>query len=67
MLFYIRMLLIIVTFKDNTQRRKNEDYIKYLSYHDSLTGIYNRMFFEHELKRLDTKKNLPISIIFWRC
>jgi len=35
----------------------------YLSYHDHLTGIYNRRFCEEEIKRLDTERNLPISII----
>ena len=37
--------------------------IKKLSYYDSLTGLYNRRFFEAELKRLDSKRQLPISII----
>ncbi|MFW5979332.1 MAG: HD-GYP domain-containing protein [Halanaerobium sp.] len=37
--------------------------IKELSYYDSLTGLYNRRFLEAELKRLDTKRQLPISII----
>ncbi|MEL7567728.1 MAG: diguanylate cyclase, partial [Dehalobacterium sp.] len=36
---------------------------KYLSFHDSLTGLYNRRFFEEEIRRLDTERNLPISII----
>ena len=54
----------VVTFMDNTDRKKSEERIRYLSYHDSLTGIFNRMFFEEQLKRLDTKKNLPLSIIF---
>lgn len=54
----------VVTFMDNTERKKNEEHIKYLSYHDSLTGLYNRMFFEGELKRLDINEKLPISIIF---
>jgi len=35
----------------------------YLSYHDHLTGIYNRRFCEEEIRRLDTERNLPISII----
>ncbi len=35
----------------------------YLSYHDHLTGIYNRRFCEEEIKRLNTERNLPISII----
>ncbi|MCX7942246.1 MAG: PAS domain-containing protein, partial [Dictyoglomaceae bacterium] len=38
-----------------TEKRKMEEEIKYLSFHDKLTGLYNRAFFEEELKRLDTK------------
>lgn len=53
----------VVTFIDITERKKVDDEIKYLSYHDSLTGLYNRMFFDVELKRLDVERNLPISII----
>ena len=37
--------------------------IKKLSYYDSLTGLYNRRFFEIEVERLDTERQLPISII----
>jgi len=41
----------------------NEQEIFYLSYHDQLTGLYNRRFYEEELKRLDTESNLPITIV----
>jgi len=34
-----------------------------LSFHDKLTGLYNRAYFEEELKRLDTERQLPLSII----
>jgi diguanylate cyclase (GGDEF)-like protein len=37
--------------------------ISYLNYHDFLTGLYNRTFFEEEKKRLDTPRQLPISIL----
>jgi len=37
--------------------------IRELSYYDSLTGLYNRRFFEVELERLDSKRQLPISIL----
>jgi len=33
------------------------------SYKDGLTGLYTRDFFYEELKRLDTKRQLPISLI----
>lgn len=53
----------VVTFMDITERKKIFDEIKYLSYFDSLTGLYNRTFLNVELKRLDIERNLPISII----
>jgi diguanylate cyclase (GGDEF)-like protein len=34
-----------------------------MSYNDQLTGVYNRRFFEEEIKRLDSQRNLPISIV----
>ncbi len=37
--------------------------INKLSYYDSLTELYNRRFFEVELERLDSDRQLPISII----
>lgn len=37
--------------------------VEYLSYHDQLTGLYNRRFFEEELHRLDTDRNLPMAVI----
>jgi len=48
---------------DITERKEYEDKIKYLSFHDKLTDLYNRAYFEEELKRLNNKRNLPISII----
>jgi len=36
---------------------------KMLYFRDKLTGLYNRNFVEEEISRLDTKRQLPISII----
>ncbi len=49
--------------KDVTVRKRAENKLVYLSYHDQLTGLYNRRFFEEELRRLDTRRNLPLSVI----
>lgn len=46
-----------------TERKKIEEQIRYLSFHDPLTGLYNRFFFQEELKRLDVPRQLPLSII----
>jgi diguanylate cyclase (GGDEF)-like protein/PAS domain S-box-containing protein len=65
--FYNKKGEIIGTFgisRDITEQKKAEEKIWYLSFHDKLTGLYNRAFFEEELKRLDTKRQLPLSIIF---
>lgn len=48
---------------DVTDIKEKEEEIRYISYHDHLTELYNRKFFEEELKRLDTARQLPISII----
>ena len=55
----------LVTFMDITDRKKAENELLYLSYHDHLTGLYNRRYFEQELKNLDTPENLPLSIIMF--
>ncbi len=42
---------------------RNLELVQYLSFHDQLTGLYNRYFLENEMERLDTERQLPISII----
>mgnify|MGYP001080905687 CR=1 FL=1 len=45
------------------ERKKSKEKIQYLMLKDKLTGLYNRTYFEEELKRLDTKRQLPLSFI----
>ncbi len=49
--------------KNAIELMKSKEEIYYLSYHDKLTGLYNRRFFEEEINRLDIERQLPISII----
>jgi diguanylate cyclase (GGDEF)-like protein/PAS domain S-box-containing protein/putative nucleotidyltransferase with HDIG domain len=49
--------------RDVTERKKWEKQIEYMSYHDILTGLYNRRYLEREIKVMDIAQNLPISII----
>lgn len=54
----------VITFMDITDRKKKEDEIKFLSCHDTLTGLNNRRCFEENYVKIDTSANLPISLIF---
>ena len=48
---------------DITRRKEYEKKLLHISYHDQLTGLYNRRFFEEELARLGREGTLPLSII----
>ena len=49
--------------EDVTERRLAEERVKFLSFHDRLTGLYNRAYLEEEMRRLDTKRQLPLSLL----
>lgn len=49
--------------EDITLRKTVEEENLYLSYHDPLTGLYNRRYYETALKQIDNEENLPISVI----
>lgn len=54
---------VVLVFRDVTEKKERQKEILYLSYHDQLTGLYNRRFYEEELKRLNIERNLPITIV----
>ena len=49
--------------RDITERKEKERQLKYKTFHDELTGLYNRTFLAQEMERLDTERQLPISTI----
>ncbi|MBS3873001.1 MAG: PAS domain S-box protein [Firmicutes bacterium] len=53
----------VLVFRDCTEKHAKIREIEYLSYHDQLTGVFNRRFFQVEMKRLDTARNYPISVV----
>jgi len=54
---------VVLIFRDFTEQKQKQDEMLYLSYHDQLTGLYNRRFYEQEIVRLDVEKNLPLTLI----
>lgn len=57
--------LIQLYFKEQKDTiRKGLDYITYLTFHDGLTGLYNKTYFDDQLKELENNQDcLPISLI----
>lgn len=48
---------------DIAERKQMEEKLVYFSMRDSLTGLYNRAFFEEELQRMNNGRYAPIAII----
>ncbi len=56
---------VVIVFRDFTDKKEKQEKIEYLSFHDHLTGLYNRRYFDEELKRLNTPRNLPLSLLIF--
>lgn len=54
----------VITFTDITERKLREREINYLTYHDSLTGLFNRSGFEKKRLEMDNEIKLPLGVIF---
>ncbi len=54
---------VILVFRDVTTQRQRQAVIEHLSFHDQLTDLFNRRFFDEELHRLDTERNLPLALV----
>lgn len=46
-----------------TPFKKAQEQNLFISYHDILTGLYNRRYFEEAIRKSDSSEELPISII----
>ncbi|MFW6238063.1 MAG: diguanylate cyclase domain-containing protein [Bacillota bacterium] len=60
----------IIVFRDETEKRSMEEKLRrsqkkyrYLGYHDKLTGLYNRAYFEKILEEGEYRNSSPTSII----
>ena len=53
---------VVAIVRDVTERRAMERELEYASTHDSLTGVYNRAFFEAEVERLDQGREV-VSVL----
>lgn len=54
---------IVIVFRDFTEKKKRREMVEYLSYHDQLTGIFNRRYYERMVISLDKEEFLPLSFV----
>lgn len=54
----------VITFIDVLDRKKRENELRYLSCHDTMTGLCNRYCYETSLNEFDRPENLPLSVVF---
>ena len=54
---------VVLVFRDVSKEKSQQEQIRFISYHDELTGLFNRRYFEEIIHEIDRPENLPISII----
>lgn len=52
-----------VVFRDITETKLRENNLYYTCTHDTLTGLYNRFYFEEALSKFQHSRQYPISIV----
>jgi len=54
---------VVLVFRDATEKKKKLAEIEYLSYHDHLTGLYNRRHCDDEMRKYNLPETNPITLI----
>lgn len=57
--------LMICNARNITDKKEYERILEYVSMHDQLTGVYNRVYFNEEIKRRDKQNDYPLSVIIF--
>ncbi len=54
---------VVMVFRDCTEKKQRQQEIEYLSFHDQLTGLFNRRYYEQAVQRLDDERYYPLTLI----
>lgn len=53
----------VMVFRNVSLEKEKKNKIIYLSYHDTLTELYNRRYFDNELEGIDREENYPLAVL----
>jgi len=53
----------VLVFNDVTDKKQKQNEIEFLSNHDQLTGLFNRRYFDNEIKTMENEKYFPLVLI----
>lgn len=56
------VLGVVLVFRDFSEKKKKQEEIEHLSYHDQLTGLYNRRYFDNVIRKLSEEKCVPLTL-----
>lgn len=54
---------VLAVVRDASERRKYENHIRELTFHDPVTGLHNRAYFEDQIRRLEGSRMYPIGVV----
>lgn len=60
---YLDYKEVMMICRDTSESKRSERELRYMSYHDPLTGLYNRAFFENEARRAILSARFPLGLI----
>jgi len=56
-------LQVLSVADDTTDRRMVQEKLSFVSTHDGLTGLYNRAYYQEEMKRLERGRHFPVTVL----
>lgn len=60
---FIEEDIYLSTVIDVSERKKAEEMMRYLTFHDQTTGLNNRQYYESNIAKIDVVDNYPITVI----
>lgn len=54
---------VLIIVRDITERINMERQLRYLGLHDPITGLYNRVYFEEAISRLEEAQTTPVGVV----